>query len=185
VAAAETKPSESLDRGYLAALVALFLPSALLAGAYAGEYLFGLYPCEMCLWQRYPLFAAIPLAVAGLFLSRADRRALGVVATALAATGLLASGLIGGFHAGVEYGWWDGPGACAAAPQAGAGEDFWQSMMAAPAVRCDRPAFTLFGLSLAGYNFVISTAGAAFLAALLTSSAALRASDGGEQEARA
>ena len=78
--------------------LALGVPLALLAGAYVSQYGFGLFPCEMCWWQRYPHFAAIPLALAGLFLPRPR------IWLALAAIAILVSGLIGAFHAGVEYG---------------------------------------------------------------------------------
>ena len=85
--------------------LALLLPAALLAGAYGSQYIGGLYPCEMCWWQRYPHFAAVGIAtVAFLVGNTGYRRAL----VALAALAIATSGLIGGFHAGVEYGWWEG-----------------------------------------------------------------------------
>jgi len=137
-----------------ARLLALILPVVLLAGAYVSQYIFGLYPCEMCLWQRWPHFAAIALAGIAFFL-RPVR-----LFVALAAGGILTSGLIGGFHAGVEYGWWEGVTSCAAAIPVAPGESALDAIMNAPLVRCDEPAWTLLGISLAGFNFLISTAGA-------------------------
>ena len=135
--------------------LALAVPSALLAGAYVAQYGFGLPPCEMCWWQRYPHFAAIPLAGAGLVMRPAR------VWVALAGLAILTSGLIGGFHAGVEYGWWQGITGCSTIPSALDVMD----PRAAPLIRCDRAPWTLMGISLAGFNFLISGAsGAAILA---------------------
>jgi disulfide bond formation protein DsbB len=134
--------------------LALGVPAALLAGAYAGQYGFALYPCEMCWWQRYPHFAALGLAGLAFVLQPAR------VWTALAGLAVLTSGLIGGFHAGVEYGWWEGITACATAGAI----DVMNP--AAPLVRCDHAPWTLFGISLAGFNFLISSAAGAAIVAL-------------------
>ena len=141
--------------------VALAVPSALIAAVYVAQYGFGLAPCDMCWWQRYPHFAAIPLALAALA-TRGTR--LGGILVRLAALAILVSGLIGAFHAGVEYGWWQGPTACSSTSL---GSDPLASIMSAPLIRCDAPAWTLFGVSLAGFNFLISVASAALVFALL------------------
>ena len=75
----------------------------------------------------------------------------------LAALAIAVSGAIGAFHAGVEYGWWEGVTNCAAIPGTSGGSALEQ-IMNQPLVRCDAPAWTLFGISLAGYNFLISIA---------------------------
>ena len=135
--------------------LAVLVPAALLAGAYVAQYGFGLFPCEMCWWQRYPHFAALVL---GLLAHMAKPPQ---VWTALAGLAILTSGLIGAFHAGVEYGWWEGITACS---KPGAGVDILD-FNAAPLIRCDVAPWTLFGISLAGFNFLISTlAGAAIVA---------------------
>lgn len=139
--------------------LALAIPLALLAGAYVSEYGFGLYPCEMCWWQRYAHFAALALAIVS-FLAQPKRLWIG-----LAALAILASGLIGAFHAGVEYGWWEGFTTCSAA--ASGGGDPLASIMAAPLVRCDEVQWSVLGISLAGFNFLISTAGAIVIFLLL------------------
>lgn len=133
----------------LAYWLALLVPAALLGGALISQYGFGLPPCEMCWWQRYPHIVALALAA----LAWATRRDALV---ALAAVAMLVSGAIGAFHAGVEYGWWDGFTACTA--NAAGGSDPLASIMAAPIVRCDVAPWTLGGISLAGFNFLISTA---------------------------
>ena len=145
----------------LARIIALVVPLALLGGAYISQYGFGLQPCEMCWWQRYPHFAA--LAFAGLAIVRPDARLL----VWLAALSLAASGAIGAFHAGVEYGWWEGVTACTAdlgAP----GADPLDAILNAPLIRCDVAPWSLLGISLAGWNFLFSTAAALAVILLLT-----------------
>lgn len=136
-------------------LIALLLPAALLAGAYISEYVFGLYPCEMCWWQRWPHFAALVPAILAFCTGNTG---LQRVLTALAALAILTSGLIGGFHAGVEYGWWEGLTTCGS--DIAAGGDTLESILNAPLIRCDVAPWSLFGISLAGYNFLLSCGGA-------------------------
>lgn len=143
-----------------ARLLALGVPALLLGGAYISQYGFGLYPCEMCWWQRYPHFAALGLGLAALFVPPAR------LWLALAALAILASGAIGGFHAGVEYGWWQGITDCALVGGAEGGNAL-DAVFNAPLTRCDQAAWDLFGISLAGWNFLISTfAGLAILGLL-------------------
>lgn len=143
-----------------ARLLALLAPLILLGGAYISQYGFGLYPCEMCWWQRYPHFAALAFAVVA-FLVRP-----GTAWISLAALALLVSGLIGAFHAGVEYGWWEGITACTAIPGAEGGDPL-EAILNASLVRCDVAPWSLFGISLAGWNFLFSTATALAIGYLL------------------
>ena len=143
-----------------ARLIAFAVPAGLLAGAYVSQYAFGLYPCEMCWWQRYAHFAALVPAILA-FVIPPQR-----LWTALAGLAILASGLIGLFHAGVEYGWWDGITACSAM-LSDEGSSALEQIMNTPLVRCDEPQWTLLGISLAGFNFLISVAGALAVFALL------------------
>jgi disulfide bond formation protein DsbB len=139
--------------------LALLVPALLLGGAYVAQYGFDLYPCEMCWWQRYPHFAALVLAVMSFVV--APKR----LWVALAGVAVLVSGLIGGFHAGVEYGWWEGITRCALTTSETTGNAL-DNIMAAPLVRCDAAPWTLAGISLAGFNFLFSTvAGIAILLA--------------------
>jgi len=142
-----------------ARLVALLVPLGLLVGAYLSQYVGGLYPCEMCWWQRYPHMAAIVLAGLAFTAPAAAPRARAL--TALAALAVAISGGIGVFPAGVEYGWWKGITDCTG--RAATLED----LMKMPLVRCDQPQWTLAGLSLAGFNAIFSLAGAALVAFLL------------------
>ncbi len=139
--------------------IALLVPAGLIGGAYISQYVFGLFPCEMCWWQRYPHFAAIALGLLAFVLKGARGPVF------LAALAVLASGVIGAFHAGVEYGWWEGFTRCASMVEKGS--DPLAALLAAPMTRCDEVQWSLFGISLAGFNFLISTAGALAVFALL------------------
>jgi len=156
-----------------ARIIALVTPLALLAGVYSFQYWGGLFPCEMCWWQRYGQFAALAFALAGFVVPRS--RALVV----LAGLGLASSALIGAFHAGVEYRWWQGFTECTSAVKFGAGINPLDAIMAAPKVRCDEVQWQLFGISLAGYNFLVSGAAAVVVLVLATGKAS------GPKESRA
>jgi len=143
----------------LAQRLAFAIPALLLGGAYVAQYGFGLPPCEMCWWQRYPHFAAVALALLSTF--AAPRR----LWVALAAAAILISGAIGAFHAGVEYGWWEGLTSCSTV-DLGSGDPL-EAIMNAPLVRCDEVPWSLFGISLAGWNFLISTIAGISILALL------------------
>ena len=140
--------------------LALGVPALLLAGAYVSQYGFGLYPCELCWWQRYAHFAALAPALIA-FIARPKQPWV-----ALAALAILASGAIGAFHAGVEYGWWQGFTTCSS-PIGGAGGDALTNIMNAPLVRCDVAQWTFAGISLAGFNALISVFSAVAIFVLL------------------
>ena len=151
-----------------AAWLAFLLPASLLGGALISQYVFGLYPCEMCYWQRWPHWAALVLGgIAVLAVKRVE--GLGVAMASLAAIAIAVSGLIGGFHAGVEYGWWDGITGCSSAVDLSGGDPL-AAIMNADLVRCDVAPWSLFGISLAGWNFLFSSAGALIVFALLAKS---------------
>lgn len=136
--------------------LALAIPAGLLGGAYISQYGFGLFPCEMCWWQRWPHFAALLFAALSYVI--VPHR----VWAALAGLAIITSGLIGGFHAGVEYGWWEGITGCSSLP----GTIDVMDINAAPLIRCDVAPWSLFGISLAGWNFLISCIGGAAVLAL-------------------
>ena len=123
-----------------------------MAGALGSEYIGGLYPCEMCHWQRWPHEAAIGLSILAFFLKPSAR----IIFVVLAALSILLSGGIGVFHAGVEYGWWEGLTTCTNTAASGSLAD----IMKAPMIRCDVPQWTMWGISLAGFNALFSIAGA-------------------------
>jgi disulfide bond formation protein DsbB len=138
-----------------ARVLALLVPLALMAGALGSQHLGGLSPCEMCMWQRWPHYAAIAAAVLAILLRRT---ALSLPLTIVAGLLILTSGGIGVFHAGAEYGWWKGPQHCTGFAH-GSGADLLRSILAQPLIRCDVPQWTLFRISLAGWNALFSIAG--------------------------
>lgn len=142
-------------------LVALAVPMALLGGAYGFQYIGGLVPCEMCWWQRYAHFAALGLAVAAFVLP--VKRFF----VALSGLALAAASAIGGYHAGVEYGWWKGLTECTTTVSFSNGGDPLAAIMAAPVIRCDVVQWKLMGISMAGYDFLISGAAALVVFALM------------------
>jgi disulfide bond formation protein DsbB len=137
-----------------APLLALVVPALLYGGALVSQYGFGLFPCEMCYWQRWPHQAAMALAALALVLR--GQAGLSRALTALAVIAILVSSGIGVFHAGVEYGFWPGP-ACSSGA---AGAVSMADIMAGPVIACDRPQWTMLGISLAGFNALFSFAGA-------------------------
>ncbi|WP_336957991.1 disulfide bond formation protein B [Sphingobium aquiterrae] len=147
-----------------ARLVAIMTPVLLLGGALVSQYGFGLYPCEMCMWQRWPHLVAIFFALDAIALR--GRPPISALMVVLAALAIATSGAIGAFHAGVEYGWWEGLTTCSSSPSGGSAQDVLNTILAAPLTRCDVAAWTLFGISLAGYNALFSL-GAALLSVLL------------------
>lgn len=154
----------------LAQRLAIAVPALLLGGAYISQYGFGLFPCEMCWWQRYPHFIALAFGLMAAFTPQ-SQFALRRLLIMLAALAIMVSGLIGGFHAGVEYDWWEGITGCATNVESGG--NALDNIMNAPLVRCDVAAWDLFGISLAGWNFIISTgAGCVILALLMRRKAA-------------
>ena len=137
-----------------ARLIAILAPNMLLWGAIGSQYLGELHPCEMCYWQRWPHIAAIGAALVAI--AARGKPGLSAVFTLLAALFLATSGAIGVFHAGVEYGWWQGLTSCATS---GGGVSL-ESIMNTPLVRCDVPQWTLGGISLAGFNAIFSLSAA-------------------------
>lgn len=149
----------------LARALALLTPVLLLSGAYASQYIGGLHPCEMCWWQRYPHMAAIPLALVAYAVR--GRACISALFVGLAGLAIGISGGIGLFHAGVEYGWWEGLTTCSTAPTGGSAADLLNQIMASPITRCDVAPWSLLGISLAGYNGLLSGAAALAILALL------------------
>ena len=128
---------------------------ALLGGAYYFQYVVGLAPCEMCLWQRYPHMLAILFGLITIPLMRDPKVALVFALTAIVA--LFATSGIGVFHVGVEQHWWAGPQACSGRVPAGlSAEELKNWLMNARMVRCDEPAWKMWNISMAGWNAILS-----------------------------
>ncbi|WP_241656591.1 disulfide bond formation protein B [Sphingomonas oligophenolica] len=145
--------------------MALIVPLALLAGAWSFQLWGGLFPCEMCLWQRWPHYAAILVAALAFMMPpRVTKGLVGIAALLIAISGVIAV-----YHAGVEYRWWHGVTACTGTLDL-AGLTPAQRLdriMGTPVVPCDVAQWTLGGISLAGFNALISLGTAATIAILL------------------
>ena len=140
----------------LGRLIALLLPLALLGGALGSQYLGGLYPCEMCYWQRWP--HGIAIAVAALAFTTPASTRLSRSLTLLAALLIAASGAIGVYHAGVELGIFEGITTCTTT-----GAVTLEDILKVPLVRCDQVQWSFLGISMAGWNAVLSLGGAALV----------------------
>jgi len=145
------------------AALALAGSVALLAGAHAFENFGGLAPCILCLQQRDAHWVALAIAAVLLIVffaaPRLSGQVISVLFVALTVAYLAGAGLAG-FHMGVEWQWWEGPQACAAGNSGGFSvEDLANSLTQAPSgPSCDDVAWSLFGISMAGYNFLFSLA---------------------------
>jgi disulfide bond formation protein DsbB len=118
---------------------------ALILGALGFQYIGGVVPCEMCHWQRWPHIAAAIIGIVVVALARDKARALAWLAVAL----VLASGLIGLYQSGMQWGILPGPSSCS-------GHRFVFGSTMTPDVQCDVVTWQLFGLSLAAYNAIFS-----------------------------
>lgn len=144
--------------------ILLFLGSAgLLAGAYGFQFLGGLQPCVLCLYQRVPHAAVLVLTLGAIVLVARNARAA-TAALALSGVALLVGAGIAGFHAGVEQHWWAGTAECGSTTAATSVAELRAQLLAQPIARCDEVAWSLFGISMAGYNLVVSFGMAVFAA---------------------
>ena len=145
-----------------ARLIALALPAALLGGALGSQYLGGLHPCEMCYWQRWPHAAAILLAA--LAFTGPAQSSRSRTFTVLAALAIAVSGAIGVYHAGVEAKIFEGFTQCTALPTKGlSAAELLSQIRHAPLIRCDEVQFRFLGISMAGWNAILSLGGAALI----------------------
>jgi disulfide bond formation protein DsbB len=145
----------------LARAIALLLPAALLIGAFGSQYLGHLYPCKMCWWQRYAHMVAFAIAlIAFTGAARAPRARL---FTLLACLAIATSGVIGVYHAGVEAGVFAGFSTCDTLPKASSTAELLKQITQAPLIRCDQVQFSFLGISMAGWNAILSLAGAVLI----------------------
>ena len=132
-------------------MIAGGISTLLLGGALLLQYVGGLAPCNLCIWQRWPHLAVIIIAFIGL-LGVMPRRMLGLIFI----TGITSASL-GSYHAGVEYGFWAGPTGCTANLALNSDiKALTKQLLATPLVRCDEVTWSLLGLSMAGWNALIS-----------------------------
>jgi disulfide bond formation protein DsbB len=124
--------------------------AALMLGALGFQHLGGMAPCKLCIWQRWPHVIAIALGAAALFALPRLFSLAGLLAA-------LTTAALGGYHTGVERGWWQGPTSCSSSGTDGISADaLFEQIMAAPLVRCDQVPWEMLGLSMASWNMLAS-----------------------------
>lgn len=145
--------------------LAIAIAAALtLAGAWFFQLALDIRPCPLCLEQRTAYYVIVPLALL-VAAARKRPRALIVAGFAIIAIAALWNAGLGAYHAGIEWKWWPGPAECSGAvAELGKAGDLLQRLDSEKVVRCDEVQWRFFGLSLAGYNVLISL-GLAALAA--------------------
>jgi disulfide bond formation protein DsbB len=130
---------------------------AALAVAFASQYWGGLQPCILCVYQRYPYGVAAALGIVGMIV--AARPAWLRTMLLLAGVAFLVDAGIAAFHVGVEQGWWRGTAACGSTLDLSLSpEELASALLDQPVARCDEVAWSLFGVSMAGYNFLYAAA---------------------------
>ncbi len=156
-----------LTKAWAAGLLISFVSLSALGGAYFFQYVVGLAPCPLCLDQRIPHAILIALGLAILALSRKPRLAAGVVF--LASLVYIASASIAFYHAGVEQHWWASFLEACTAQIDGKSPNLLQQIEQTKAVRCDSVPWQMLGISMAGYNAILSLGMAfyAFIAAIM------------------
>lgn len=144
------------------------LSAAALAGAFVSQYGFGLKPCVLCLWQRWPHATVMLLAIIALAFRPAFMHRL-VLVQVLA---LLVGAGIAVYHMGVEWRWWAGTAECTGDIVAKTVEELRRLLTGTKPARCDEPPFVFLGLSMAGWNLVYSLGSAALgIASVVTGGA--------------
>jgi len=156
----DERPIRRLFQPRAASALMLAASVAILGTVFAMQYLGGLTPCELCVAQRWPYGAAIALTSIALVpaVPPKARRVL----VGLAGIAFVVTSAIGFYHAGVEMKVFAGPTACTSSTSATTLEDLRRQLLAAPVVRCDEIQWSLFGITLAGYNFIVAAGLAAF-----------------------
>ena len=158
--AADTNPA------LVAALAITVVAAATLAGAWFFQLVLDIRPCPLCLEQRYAYYLAIPLGLLTAFAATKDTpRAISMAGLALLALVALANTALGGYHAGVEWGFWPGPTECTGPViDFGKAGSLFENLDKVKVIRCDEVQWRFLGVSLAGYNVLISLAMAALAA---------------------
>jgi disulfide bond formation protein DsbB len=155
----KSMPTRSAARPALVAAMAIGGVAALtLAGAWFFQLVLGIVPCPLCLEQRYAYYLAIPLAVLLAVAAAKDApRGWLIAGLALLALAALGNAVLGGYHAGVEWGFWPGPTECSGpVGNLGSAGSLLDRLATVKVIRCDEVQWRFLGLSLAGYNVLIS-----------------------------
>ncbi|MBK5960453.1 disulfide bond formation protein B [Rhodoplanes elegans] len=157
---ATATPTRRWPPAAIAALLLAAASTAIVLGAQVFQHVVGIPPCPLCLEQRIPHYAAVPIAlIVAMAVQRRAPRGLVAAGFGLLALAMLTAAGIGGYHAGVEWGFWPGPSDCSGEIKAfGTAGSLLQQMQTTSVIRCDVVMFRFLGLSLAGWNVVMSTA---------------------------
>lgn len=137
-----------------AAGIAALAAAILLIVVFTMQHVGGLAACSLCVMQRWPHGVALTLGLIALLpitVAPAQRFLLALITLCFAITAGIAA-----YHSGVEYGWFEGPTACSGSIDGDTVEELKQQLLAQPIVLCEEVQWSLFGISLAGYNFLIS-----------------------------
>lgn len=156
----------AINPAFAAALATGVVAAMTLAGAWFFQLVLDIRPCPLCLEQRYAYYLAVPLAIVTA-LAAAGRapRAMVVAGLAVLALAALANAVLGGYHAGVEWGFWPGPAECSGpVVDLGSAGSLLQRLDSVKVIRCDDVQWRFLGVSLAGYNVLISLLMAALAA---------------------
>src|SRR5437667_1040541 len=147
----------------MAALAVTVIAAATLAGAWFFQLVLDIKPCPLCLEQRYAYYLALPLAAfVAFFAARGAPRQLVMAGFVILLIAALANAWLGGYHAGVEWQFWPGPTDCSGPlVDFGKAGNLLEQLDKVKVVRCDEVQWRFLGLSLAGYNVLISLAMAA------------------------
>ncbi len=140
-------------------VAAALASAAMLGGALMFQYVGGLFPCKLCIYQRIPYGAVIGLGVVGALVSRGDVALTPIVRLLAGACALafFVDAGIASFHFGVEQGWWTGTEACVGDDlDTSSIEAMRDAILNAPAVRCDEVVWSMFGISMAGWNGLVA-----------------------------
>ena len=160
------RASATANPALIAALAITGIAAATLAGAWFFQLVLDIRPCPLCLEQRYAYYLAMPLGVlTALAAARGAPRAVLYAGLVILAAAALANAWLGAYHAGVEWGFWKGPTDCAGpVGNLGSAGDLLERLDTVRVIRCDEVQWRFLGLSLAGYNVLISLLMAAIAA---------------------
>ncbi len=146
-----------MTKNSLPLVLALVLGTATITGAWFFQLVIGLDPCPMCLTQRWPYYIGLPILVVALILIKNANRNIALACVAITAALFVAGAVYGGYHSGVEWRLWQGPAACTGGQDLSFNvENLLQDLKTAKVVDCRDAAWRFLGLSLAGYNVIIS-----------------------------
>jgi disulfide bond formation protein DsbB len=160
----------------MAALAITGIAAATLAGAWFMQLALDIRPCPLCLEQRYAYYLMVPLAALTALAAAKDApRALLLAGLAILAAAALGNSVLATYHAGVEWHFWQGPTECTGAiGNLGSAGNLLERLDTVKVVRCDEVQWKFLGLSLAGYNVLISLSMAAIAAWGIVRSAAAK-----------